>query len=483
MNDSRFLLSRSFCRLGVSVVALAVAGAGACGDGEAGRPQAEVVGAGGESSCTGAAGCGSEPGGGGGYGGVPFEVAGAAGAGGSIPDEPAVCEGAVLAVTFRGLSLGDVGAGTDFEFLPAASAEPRLLLTSSDGRVHLVEVVGDAASVVESYELPDPVHDTAACGLTNLRLDPEFEQNHYLYVSYCVDDEVTRLMRYTWSEEEGIRDGAVIVETVVEKKEQWHRFGSMGFEADGTMWVLVGDHFHKAFGQTTTDKMGALLRIVPNRDPNGEGFIPAQGNLAATFAEGTGGDGGEGGIGGGGGSGEEEPDPAVFAYGFRSPWRGTRDSLGRVWVGDVGLEKYEEVNLVTTVGQNFGWAAHEGPCDADCDGFTDPIAHYGRSGEEPYAADDPDTVPATKRAIWLSEIYESPSRDRYCGLMDDVVVFGDLFTGWVRALRADQSGEVTLNQSIGHLTDVTAWRTGSDGFAYVLTLDGELHRVELAPSE
>jgi hypothetical protein len=67
--------------------------------------------------------------------------------------------------------------------------------------------------------------------------------------------------------------------------------------------------------------------------------------------------------------------------------------------------------------------------------------------------------------------------------MDQVVVFGDLFTGWVRALRVDASGDVTLNESVGHLTDVTAWRAGSDGFAYALTLDGELHRVELAVSE
>ncbi len=54
----------------------------------------------------------------------------------------------------------------------------------------------------------------------------------------------------------------------------------MGFEEDGeTMWILVGDHFYKEFGQDPTDKMGSLLRIVPSRDPNGEGFTPAAGNL------------------------------------------------------------------------------------------------------------------------------------------------------------------------------------------------------------
>ncbi len=75
------------------------------------------------------------------------------------------------------------------------------------------------ASVLETYALPDPVLDSQACGLTNLRLDPAFETNHFIYVSYCVDEEVTRLMRYTWSEETGVAEGAVIVETVVENKD------------------------------------------------------------------------------------------------------------------------------------------------------------------------------------------------------------------------------------------------------------------------
>jgi hypothetical protein len=462
-----------------------LSGVGACGDEETDAPFAETTGTGGQPSCEGGAGCAAETAVGGAAMGEPEQP----GQGGSSSEDP--CEGADLAVTFKPLSLRGFTGGTDFVFLPGESDDLRLLVTSADGRVHLVEIVGDDALVIESYDLPEPVHDVGACGLTNILLDPEFETNRFIYVSYCVDEEVTRLMRYTWSEDQGIDDGAVILETVVEPRDVWHRFGSMGFEPDGkTMWVLVGDHFHKELGQDSTDKLGSLLRIVPNRDPEGAGFTPAEGNgVTVSRDEGAGGSGGGGGEGGDGGHGGEgggtqvERDPAVFAYGFRSPWRGTRDSLGRIWVADVGLEKYEEVNLVTHAGQNFGWATHEGPCTSNCESFTDPIAYYGRSGAEPYAADDPDTVPATKRAIWLGEIYESPSRDRYCGLMNEVVVFGDLFTGWVRALRADAAGNVTLNRNIGHRTQVTSWRTGSDGFAYALTLGGELYRVELAAVE
>ena len=90
--------------------------------------------------------------------------------------------------------------------------------------------------------------------------------------------------------------------------------------------------------------MGGLLRIIPNREDGGDGYTLPAGNMAAV-------------------GGFPESDPALFVYGLRSPWRGSRDSLGRIWVGDVGQGLVEEVNLITAVGQNFGWATHEGPCD------------------------------------------------------------------------------------------------------------------------
>jgi len=59
-------------------------------------------------------------------------------------------------------------------------------------------------------------------------------------------------------------------------------------------------------------------------------------------------------------------------------------------VGDVGLTTYEEVNLVTQVGQNFGWSTHEGPCQSSCAGFTDAITSYTRTDEDPYIVEGND---------------------------------------------------------------------------------------------
>ncbi|MCB0051904.1 MAG: PQQ-dependent sugar dehydrogenase, partial [Caldilinea sp.] len=54
----------------------------------------------------------------------------------------------------------------------------------------------------------------------------------------------------------------------------------------------------------------------------------------------------------------------VFALGLRNPFRFSVDPRnGRVIVGEVGNEKWEEIN-VGGPGANFGWPCYEGPYEA-----------------------------------------------------------------------------------------------------------------------
>ena len=110
--------------------------------------------------------------------------------------------------------------------------------------------------------------------------------------------------------------------------------------------------------------------------------------------------------------------------------------------------------------------------------MRNPLTSYGRLSDEPYVLEDPLTEPATRRAIWVGQPYENPSTDRYYGLFDDSVMFGDFFTGWVRQLRVDEDGTLIEDRSVGHLTAVTSWRTGPDGYMYVLANGSKLYRAE-----
>ena len=59
--------------------------------------------------------------------------------------------------------------------------------------------------------------------------------------------------------------------------------------------------------------------------------------------------------------------PEVYAYGVRNMWRCsvdrgdplTKDGKGRIFCGDVGQNKYEEIDIIEK-GRNYGWRAKEG---------------------------------------------------------------------------------------------------------------------------
>ncbi len=367
------------------------------------------------------------------------------GSGGTAPLKPPDGPG----FTFQSFTLPGFSDATDFAFIPGKNDE--ILVLNHAGELHHLRLEDEELEPMGETTLSD-VYRKQGCGLLSLAFDPEFEKNHYIYLAYCTSLTESRLTRHVFESLSTIEDSTTNILTVEldeEPTEYWHRWGSMGFEPDGkTMWAFLGDHFFKANGQSTDDKFGSILRFLPAREDDEDGLVPAMGNAFAN---------------------EEDGDPTIYAYGLRSPWRGSLDSAGRFWVGDVGLVTFEEVNLVTEAGQNFGWSSEEGPCEDDCDELVDPMTAWGRDGEDAYTEEDEDTEPEVRRAVWVGEAYDSPSEDRYFGFHDDFVVFGDFYTGWVRGMRADATGKVVDDILLGHLPGVSQWRVGPDGYMYALT--------------
>ena len=53
--------------------------------------------------------------------------------------------------------------------------------------------------------------------------------------------------------------------------------------------------------------------------------------------------------------------PLVWAFGFRNPFRDEIDPVtGTIFIGDVGEASWEELDVCTAPGGNFGWPSHEG---------------------------------------------------------------------------------------------------------------------------
>src|SRR5690606_29774332 len=123
---------------------------------------------------------------------------------------------------------------------------------------------------------------------------------------------------------------------------RWHNIMSMGFEEDGVMWIMLGDKGLYNPAQDPGDMLGSLVRILPSKQEGIGGYTtPPDAPLYSTTA-----------------------DPAVYAIGLRSPWRGIYHE-GRWFFGDVGGDDFEEINIIDRPGVNLGWPRFEGPCEID----------------------------------------------------------------------------------------------------------------------
>ncbi len=344
---------------------------------------------------------------------------------------------------------------TEFRFIPGTSDPQELLLLGLEGEIGHFALVDNTLERRGTFTVPG-VFRELDCGLLTLAFDPDFATNGYIYAAHCISKEFGAITRLTFDPADyGAIAGSAA--TIIEIGDEsttapWHNLGAMGFDGAGYLWALAGDKRVRANGQDLSNNLGALIRIDPNREPDGEGYTPAPDNPFAL-------------------DDDDETSADIYAYGLRSPWRGFLDRRGRYWIGDVGDMTYEEVNVVTEPGQNFGWASSEGPCvsgeDVECGGLTDPLVHWDHDGVvHPYMVDDEEVVPTPRRVAWVGTEYSGPSEDRYNGNLDDKVLFGDYCLGYVRALGVDDELNILSDEHLGHLPHTVAWNLGADGYLY-----------------
>ena len=258
----------------------------------------------------------------------------------------------------------------------------RLFVSEQHGRV----LTFPAQSEVTDYGIYLNISDQVSQGnneegLLGLAFDPAFDSNGYFFLYYSASNpRRSVLSRFTASGDNSeIADElSELIVLEVPQPAGNHNGGQLAFGPDGMLYLGLGDGGRAGDpvgnGQDLSTLLGAILRLdVSGATLEDPYRVPADNPFA-----------GEAGITGARGE--------IWAYGFRNPWRFSFDKdngnpeSGGLWVGDVGQNSWEEVDLVER-GGNYGWNVMEGahcfPPGSGCDesGFELPVAEYsGREG-------------------------------------------------------------------------------------------------------
>lgn len=258
-----------------------------------------------------------------------------------------------------------------------------------------------------------------------------------------------------------------VVETVltVDQSGPFHKGGSIAFGPDGYLYLALGDGgsnpINETIAQDTTNLLGSMLRI--NVMETGAGYaIPDDGDnpfAANPVCE-------------AGPTGENCPE--IWAWGLRSPFRWSFDNQGRLFLGDVGRDNYEEINIIEESG-NYGWSCREGAHDGTgpefekglgiCPGnptLTDPIYEYAHP-------------PGEGASVTAGFVYSGTTIPSLQGKF----IFADYISGKISALAESQPGIFSAEEIIDTPFFLPSIAQGNDGEIYIIDRGGEkIRRLE-----
>jgi glucose/arabinose dehydrogenase len=317
------------------------------------------------------------------------------------------------------------------------------MVFAPDGRLFFTEKNSGAIRVMtpDKKVLDNPfvsVEDVYASweqGMLGLAIDPDFENNHYLYVYYSalVDTSdgdggrvVNRVLRFTDRNNAGT-EMKVILDNVPASR-GFHSGGAMAFGPDDKLYITVGDATEHIFAQDPSITIGKVLRI--NRD----GTIP-----------------------------EDNPYPnsPVYTIGHRNMYGVAFSDSGTGLVTENGDFRYDEINIIQK-GGNYGFPTSQPPNlppERGDDASIKPVRSYW------------DTIAPTQMIYYTGDAVPE---------LKGMFLFGS-FTGDIYALKLSEDGRRVVQEikvELGHFPFVptVAIAQSPDGKIYyggyqIYTLD------------
>ncbi|XP_051887483.1 HHIP-like protein 1 isoform X2 [Pristis pectinata] len=271
-------------------------------------------------------------------------------------------------------------------------------------------------------------------GFLGLAFHPKYKYTGKVYVYYSVEwhfKEKIRISEFTISSTDmnvlNHRSERIILE--VDEPASNHNGGQLLFADDGYLYIFTGDGGMAGdpFGeygnaQNKSALLGKVLRIDVNNNNRGPLYrIPPDNPFLL----------------------DPNARPEVYAYGARNMWRCsvdrgdplTKEGKGRIFCGDVGQNKFEEVDIIEK-GKNYGWKAREGFSCYD----KKLCANSSLNDVLPIFA-YPHSVGKSVTGGYIYRGCESPN-------LNGLYIFGDFMSGRLMALAEDSRTRKWQNHKI-----------------------------------
>jgi glucose/arabinose dehydrogenase len=218
---------------------------------------------------------------------------------------------------------------------------PTNIIALPDDRIVLTEQIGKTlifnsnGTLLNTIQLPDNYFEEGA-GLLGVAADPQFANNHFLYLYYTYtknndtsnsNNSSTKIFNKVIRAQEK-NNSLVDIQTIIDNipASKLHNGGALKFGPDGKLFISVGDTTESKLSQNLSSFAGKILRLNP------DGTIP-----------------------------DDNPfeNSSIYSYGHRNvvgiAWDFNNNTMYATEAGSIGND---EINIIKS-GENYGWPIEE----------------------------------------------------------------------------------------------------------------------------
>jgi glucose/arabinose dehydrogenase len=365
-------------------------------------------------------------------------------------DRRAATSGPAVAAGFNAsavsLSLSKVAGGLSSPVFVtnAGDASDRLFIVEKGGRIKILS--GGAVLATPFLDIHAKVSKAGERGLLGMAFHPDYLTNGKFYVYYTnLKGQIVIAQFHRSATDPNIASPVATVLLRISKPFSNHNGGTLAFGPDGYLYIGTGDGGGAGDPGNRSQDLGSLLgkilRInVDGRTPARPYIIPRTNPYV-----------GKAGL------------DQIWARGLRNPWRFSFDSAtGDLWIGDVGQDRYEEIDRSTAAGgggraKNYGWRVVEG------DSCYRPATGCRKAGKK-----IPLAVYSHRKGCSVTGGYVYRGTE-YPALVGGYL-FADFCSGRIWAVAAEGAPRQTPHQLLDSTLSISSFGQAEDGRLYVTDL-------------